>query len=417
VIKIKIRIPDQGEHIVTIDGDQAVIGRNPDCDIQVPLRYVSGVHARVMAGVIVCDAGSTNGVWIDGQKIVQPTPLPGTTFRLGSQPDTSPELEVLETSIGGGGDEVLTRHLQEENEGLRQRVQELESLLGGTSEEGGSGTLAFPATPDPAPPPVSEPIPGPTEEEIPQPEQGAPFANFANFFNQSPEPGKAPTPPSTPPLRDTAPIPSPVPRPAPKPVDPVTERNRARVLEMIDQLISEDVGDRLPIIQGSVEEFFTLESFRLLRQVEKVVTRIARDFKELYDMKTMLPDADGNFRTLAAEVLTDPSNREVRQRLVNYLDELRRWLGVSLAANRKAAVRFAEEVKRDLTVEGLTEDRPIPTAVKLLGQEGAEYWKRTREYLRGLDGDRTEERLDNYAREFASEKMDRAKGGIEDLYR
>lgn len=406
MIKIRIRIPGSGESVATVDGDEAVIGRDPGCDVQVPVPYVSGVHAKLMVGAVVLDQGSRNGVWVDGRRITQPSLLPNTAFQLGSQPDKSPEVEILETSLSGGGSESAMRRLQEENEALRRRIQELEAGAEGEPPRASSGTLEFPASPEPEAAPPHEKA----REAAP-----ASFVDFASFFHQPSAEPKAPPVPARPPSEDRSPKSGPA--PAASTGGPPPQRDRARVLEMIDKLISEDVGDRLPIIQGSVEEFFTLESFRLLRQVEKVVTRIARDFKELYDMKTLLPDSEGNFRTLAADVLTDPDNREARQRLVNYLDDLRRWLGVSLAATRKAALRFTNELKRDLSLGGLTEERAIPAWKKLLGQEGAELWNRTREYLRGLDGDRIEERLDDYAKEFASEVMDRQRGSIESLYR
>jgi hypothetical protein len=170
---------------------------------------------------------------------------------------------------------------------------------------------------------------------------------------------------------------------------------------LIEKLIREDVGDEPPIMEGPVEEFFTLESIRLLRQVEKVITRLAREFNQLYDMNTMLPDTGGNFRSFAAQILLNPSGQDERQKLVDYLDQIRRWLGVTLAANRNAARRMVVELKADLSPAGLTQEKGVPLWRQLSGTQGAEFWNRAQQALIELDDEAIEDRLDAFAKEFA----------------
>ena len=67
--------------------DNAVIGRQPDCDIPVPAEEVSRQHARLKltpAGVHVEDLGSANGSFINDQRIQSGLLKPGDELRLDS---------------------------------------------------------------------------------------------------------------------------------------------------------------------------------------------------------------------------------------------------------------------------------------------------------------------------------------------
>lgn len=65
--------------------DQAVIGRQPDCDIPVPAEEISRHHARLKItpeGVHVEDLGSANGSFINNQRIQSGLLKPGEELRL-----------------------------------------------------------------------------------------------------------------------------------------------------------------------------------------------------------------------------------------------------------------------------------------------------------------------------------------------
>lgn len=65
--------------------DNAVIGRQPDCDIPVPSEEVSRNHARLKItpdGVRVEDMGSANGTYINGKRIESGLLKPGEELRL-----------------------------------------------------------------------------------------------------------------------------------------------------------------------------------------------------------------------------------------------------------------------------------------------------------------------------------------------
>ena len=65
---------DSGEDKKKIElgEDEAIIGRSPQCDIQIPLENISRQHARIIfrnEEYEIEDMGSTNGVYVNGIKI------------------------------------------------------------------------------------------------------------------------------------------------------------------------------------------------------------------------------------------------------------------------------------------------------------------------------------------------------------
>lgn len=60
----------------TLSQRQIFVGRSRKCHLVLREDTVSGVHCRLIAvegGVIVIDEGSTNGTWLNGELVVQPT--------------------------------------------------------------------------------------------------------------------------------------------------------------------------------------------------------------------------------------------------------------------------------------------------------------------------------------------------------
>jgi len=72
---------------VTLTGDAITIGRADDSTIVLTDDYVSTRHARLVPADgqwLLEDLGSTNGTYLDRQRVTSPTPVPlGTPIRVG----------------------------------------------------------------------------------------------------------------------------------------------------------------------------------------------------------------------------------------------------------------------------------------------------------------------------------------------
>lgn len=72
---------------VPLERTDTVIGRDPTCDIVLSEKAASARHARIRRGpggfYEIEDLGSTNGVFVDGERIEKMTLLDGDTFQIG----------------------------------------------------------------------------------------------------------------------------------------------------------------------------------------------------------------------------------------------------------------------------------------------------------------------------------------------
>jgi serine phosphatase RsbU (regulator of sigma subunit) len=75
---------------VEIPAHGATVGRQPPCDVVIPVPEVSRRHCRIdiaADGAVLTDLGSTNGTFLDGRRVEAPMPLAnGSRLALGSFP-------------------------------------------------------------------------------------------------------------------------------------------------------------------------------------------------------------------------------------------------------------------------------------------------------------------------------------------
>lgn len=85
--ELVVHPPNGKPTVVSLDSGPLVLGRASQASVQVDDVYVSDEHAEVMpddGGWSVRDLGSTNGTYLNGAKVTQPTPLAsGDQIRVG----------------------------------------------------------------------------------------------------------------------------------------------------------------------------------------------------------------------------------------------------------------------------------------------------------------------------------------------
>jgi hypothetical protein len=85
-LKLEIRYPDKPPHEVELRGPIAILGRDPACDLVLNDERCSRRHAVIEvtpSGLQVRDAGSANGVFVNGKKRERSPLIPGDLIRIG----------------------------------------------------------------------------------------------------------------------------------------------------------------------------------------------------------------------------------------------------------------------------------------------------------------------------------------------
>jgi hypothetical protein len=113
-VRFTVRYPGGAVHDIVIEGNVAVVGRDPSCDLVVNDPKSSRRHAVVESGpdgLVIRDTGSANGISVNGRKTERSALKTGDVFRIGDVEVTvvgGPEAagtvvmdEVVLDSIGG----------------------------------------------------------------------------------------------------------------------------------------------------------------------------------------------------------------------------------------------------------------------------------------------------------------------------
>lgn len=99
VVLVNVR-SDGREVEVPVRWKHAVIGRREDCQVRIPLANVSRQHCEIVLepnGLMVRDLGSSNGTFVNGERVEQHEVKPGDmltvgsvvfVFRIDGQPET-----------------------------------------------------------------------------------------------------------------------------------------------------------------------------------------------------------------------------------------------------------------------------------------------------------------------------------------
>lgn len=206
-MRFEVKYPSGQPHELELSGSVAVLGRDPSCDLVLNDARCSRRHAVLEAGpqgISIRDAGSANGVYVNGKKVERAQLVDGDVVRLGEV-----FLKVLPEEVAGTvvmGPEDLDAaeqaHVPADEPTASVRPTPVEAM-----------------TPRSAPPP---PVPVPASSATPLPRVSAPAPGPARASVAPPSPPAPPAPqlrppalprPPAPPARPAMPSPGPVARP------------------------------------------------------------------------------------------------------------------------------------------------------------------------------------------------------------
>ena len=129
--------PDGGRKDVSLDKPNVVIGRRPDCDVRVPEIGVSRRHCELVVvadTVTVRDLDSSNGTYVNGERVEQKTIAAGDQIQVGAvlltvqidgQPaDLAPPPEArvqspadgIDVELAGAEDEVFAQMMMDDDD-------------------------------------------------------------------------------------------------------------------------------------------------------------------------------------------------------------------------------------------------------------------------------------------------------------
>ncbi len=202
-MRFEVKYPAGEPHEVELSGTVAVLGRDPSCDLVLNDARCSRRHAVVEAGpqgISIRDAGSANGIYVNGKKVERSALASGDVVRLG---------------------EVCLKVLPEEVPGtVVMAPEDLESMEVMHNHVDGGVTTSVPPTPV-AQMQAVQPLPEPAAQAVPHAHPSLPRVPHPPI----PQPSAPPPPPlPPPPIARTAPAPPRVPTPAsvptPRPMGP-----------------------------------------------------------------------------------------------------------------------------------------------------------------------------------------------------
>ena len=85
-MRLEVKYPDKPPHEVDLKVTLAVVGRDPSCDLVISDERCSRRHAvleETPTGLQIRDAGSANGIYVNGKKVERSPLVRGDLVRLG----------------------------------------------------------------------------------------------------------------------------------------------------------------------------------------------------------------------------------------------------------------------------------------------------------------------------------------------
>jgi pSer/pThr/pTyr-binding forkhead associated (FHA) protein len=83
---VLVRFKDNERRDIKLSGNKTVIGRRPDCGVRIQTSDVSRRHCEIESQddrVLIRDLGSSNGTFVNGQRVEEVKLSPGDTIQVG----------------------------------------------------------------------------------------------------------------------------------------------------------------------------------------------------------------------------------------------------------------------------------------------------------------------------------------------
>ena len=125
-LKLRITLPDSDPFEVEVAGEEATLGRSPDCDVVVKNPFVSKTHLHLLRGLVAVDRASANGTFLeDGMRVEGAVLVTGGRVTIGKEDVL---VEVLDEEAEGGmapEEAAELRELRGRTAGLEHELEEL----------------------------------------------------------------------------------------------------------------------------------------------------------------------------------------------------------------------------------------------------------------------------------------------------
>lgn len=418
---VYIEIYEQGKlpRQYPLTGEPFVLGRSDTCDHTVKDPYISGRNTQVVLQAVVSDLGSRNGTWVGEEQIVEKPVAFGDMVKLGR--DQNVAFRISAGEVGGPtktdpGEAVvaapdrvasLQQELAERNRELtdlrrdltsaNERAEVADELEGRVAElttqletrirqvellEAEIDKVVHAAVP------VRESRDATTEEvsmlrgRVAELEQRLASLDAADA--RPPMASEAASGASQPP-GDT--------------LDWFIQAGADLEPAIVEVVRSRpDLGSNLGFAFGKL--------YRFGRDVEKVVTRIAQEYRGAQLDQTMLPGMGGNLSRSVNGLLLKGGD-ERRQELDAYLQKTRVWWITCLTAPRQAVGEWYKELLLRIAPSHIEREVSVSAIKKAVGLDADAYWKRYRSLMDDLTHDIAMDEIDRLTAELAVKMAER----------
>lgn len=405
-----------------------VLGRSDECEYTVKDPYISGRNTKVQLQVVVSDLGSRNGTWLDEKQINEQTVVPfGNLVRLGRDQNVAFRVGMSEGGTQPGTDSgtmaepdrerlaALQQELAERNRELsdlrrdlklateaaahvgtlEEQVQQLERQLAERDRKPGTNfeTLA-------APPSGEVELPSGADAD-PDAEVVRLNARVKDLEEQLVDVLEERA------AEEAARKAAPAGEPAPA-ARVVTVQDQGAAAQALAAFM-EGGSDLEPALVDTIKARDDLavnlgyalgRLYRFGRDVEKVVTRIAQEYRGAQMDQTMLPGMGGNLsRSVNGLLLKGGEDR--RRELDEYLQKTRVWWFSCLGAPRQAVGQWYKEVLLRISPSHIEKETSVSALKKAAGLDAAAYWKCYRSLMDDLTHDIAMDEIDGLTADLA----------------